>query len=83
MFRITFLSTRYFSHEKTIRITELKVSKYGFNTGPYFPMLGMNTDIYSLNFRIQSEFGKIRTGKISVFGHFSRCEFVNFIEKYE
>ena len=33
---------------------------------------GLNTDIYSVNLRIQSECGKIRTRKYSVFGQFSR-----------
>ena len=52
--------------------TAWKASKYGVISGPYFPVLGMNVDIYSLNIRIQSECKKIRTRKNSVFGHFSR-----------
>ena len=39
--------------------------------GLYFPILGLNTKIYFKNLSIQSEYGKIRTRKISVFGHFS------------
>ena len=39
-----------------------KVSKYGVFSGSYFPVFGLN---------IQSEYGKIRTRKDSVFGHFS------------
>ena len=39
--------------------TTRKVSKYGVISRPYFLVLGLNT-------------GKIRTGKNSVFGHFSR-----------
>ena len=52
------------------------MSKYGVFSGPYFPVLGLNTEIYSVNLRIQSEYRKIRTRKNSVFGHFSRsgCE---------
>ena len=49
-----------------------KVSKYGVFSGPYFPVFGLNTEIYSVNLRIQSEYRKIRTKKNSVFGHFLR-----------
>ena len=52
--------------------TAWKVSKYGFFSGPYFPVPGLNTEIYFVNLRIQSEYGKIRTKKNSAFGHFSR-----------
>ena len=40
--------------------------------GPHFPVFGMNTDIYSVNIRIQSKYRKIRTRKNSVFARFSR-----------
>ena len=43
--------------------TAQKVSKYGVFSGPYFAAFGLNTDIYSVNFRIQSECGKIWTRK--------------------
>ena len=50
--------------------------------GPYFPVFGRNTEIYGVNFRIQFEYGKIRTKKYSVFGDFSRSESVtDFIIK--
>ena len=32
-------------------------------SGPYFPVFGLNTEIYPVNLRIQSKFGKIRTRK--------------------
>ena len=32
-------------------------------SGPYFPVLELNTEIYSINHIIQSEYGKIRTRK--------------------
>ena len=38
-------------------------------SGPYFPVLELNTEIYSVNHRIQSEYRKIRTGKNSLFKH--------------
>ena len=46
------------------------MSKYGIFSGPYFPAFGLNTERYSVSLRIQSEYGKIRTRKNSVFGHF-------------
>ena len=56
-----------------IRLT-WKVSKYGVIFGPYFPVFGLNTEIYSVNVRIHSEYRNIRTRNYSVFGHFSRSE---------
>ena len=49
-----------------------KVSKYGVSSGPYFPVLGLNTEILLF----QSESRKIRTRNNSVFGHFSRSVFL-------
>ena len=45
---------------------------YGVFSGPYFPVFGLNTEIYGVNLCIQSEYRKTRTRKNSVFGHFSR-----------
>ena len=50
--------------------TAWKVSNYGVFSGPYFPAFGLNTERYEVSLRIQSECGKIRTRKKSVFGHF-------------
>ena len=52
--------------------TARKVAKYGVFSGRYFPVFGLNTEIYGVNFRIQSQYRKIATRKNSVFGHFSR-----------
>ena len=49
-----------------------KVSKYGVFSGPYFPVFGLNTEIYGVILRIHSEHRKIRTRKNSLFGHFPR-----------
>ena len=49
-------------------------SKYGVFSGPYFPIFGQNTEIYSVNLRILSECRKIWTRKTSIFGHFSGSE---------
>ena len=48
-----------------------KVFKYGVISSPYFPIFGLNTEIYSVNLRNQSKFRKIRTRSNSVFGYFS------------
>ena len=58
--------------------TTWKVSKYGVFSGPYFPVSGLNTEIYSVNLYIQYEYRKIRTRKYSVFGHFSRSVSAEF-----
>ena len=43
----------------------------GIFSGSYFPAFGLNTEIYSINHRILSKFGKIRTRKNFDFGHLS------------
>ena len=42
------------------------------SSGPYFPVFGLNTKIYSINLPIPPEYKKIRTRKNSIIGHFSR-----------
>ena len=59
--------------------TAWKVSQYGVFSGLYFPAFGLNTERFSLSLRIQSECGKIRTRKKSVFGHFSRSVNKNWL----
>ena len=51
------------SYERKFKVlhTARKVSKYGVFSGPYFPVFGLNTEIYSVNLHIQSKYGKIRT----------------------
>ena len=48
-----------------------KGSKYGVFSGPYFPVFGLNTEIYSVNLCIQFKYRKIWARNNSVFGHFS------------
>ena len=43
--------------------TAWKVSKYGVFSSLYFPAFGLNTEIYALNVRTQSKYGKLRTWK--------------------
>ena len=61
--------------------TGWKMSKYWVISGPYFPVFGLNTEIYSVNLRIQSEYRKIRTRNNSAFGHFSRSDKYTILEK--
>ena len=35
-------------------LTAWKASQYGVISGPYFPVFGMNTEIYGVNLHIQS-----------------------------
>ena len=56
----------------TTEYTAWKVPKYRFFSGPDFLIFGLNTEIYGVNLRIQSEYRKIRTRNNSTFGHFSR-----------
>ena len=55
--------------------------KYGVLSGPYFPVFGLNTEIYGVNLRIHSEHREIRTRKNSIFDHFSRSDSVHLLHK--
>ena len=57
---------------RTLHQCGKEVSKYGVFFGPYFPIFRLNTEIYSVNLRIKSDYRRIRTKKNSVFGRFSR-----------
>ena len=48
------VSNRFYITQMDI-LTARKMSKYGVFSDPYFPVFGLNTDIYSINFRIQSQ----------------------------
>ena len=50
------------------------MSKCGVFSSPYFPVFGLNKEIYGVNLRIQSKHGKDGPEKNSVFRHFSRSE---------
>ena len=66
----------FFVNSKTsCTYTVWNVSKYGIFLGSYFPAFRLlNTDRYFVSLRIHSKCEKIRTRKISIFGHFS-CSF--------
>ena len=53
--------------DRWLTYTVWKVSKYGAFSGPYFPVFGLNTEIYWI-WRTQENTDQ----KNSVFGHFSR-----------
>ena len=65
------MATFIFNHSN-YSMTAWKVYKYGVISGSCFLIFGLNTEIYFVNLRIQSEYTKIRTRNNSVFGHFSR-----------
>ena len=44
-----------------------KVSKYRVFSGPYFQVIGLDTEIYFVNLRIQSKYRKIWTKKNPTF----------------
>ena len=60
--------------------TPPQVSKYRVFSDLCFPTFGMNTGGNSVSLCMQSKYGKIRTRKNSVFGHFSRSSSLsNFV----
>ena len=71
----------YKNHASFHLFTAWKVSKYGVFSGLHFPVFGLNTEIYGVNLRIQSEYRKTRTRKNSVLGNFSRSVFERKIDK--
>ena len=50
-------------------------------SGPYFPTFGLNRERYEVSLCIQSECGKIRTRKHSVFGHLSHNGYFYYLRK--
>ena len=75
-------SMRYWRLIIMMLVTAWKVSEDGVFSGPYFPTSGLNTERYSVTLRIQSECGKTRTRKTSVFAHFSRSGWIIFFVKW-
>ena len=77
-FELYLLQGHYFVEYTLLNLyitdTTWKVSKYGVFSDPNFPIFGLNMESYSVNFRIQSEYGKMQTRKNSTFGHSSHNE---------
>ena len=79
-----FFRHRYFK----LHLHCMKNVKYTVISGPYFPVFGLNTEIYGVNIRIQSKYRKIRTiNNNFVFGPFSRsaamCRTSIFPDKWQ
>ena len=45
-----------------------------YTRSPYFPVFGLNTEIYTLNLRNHSEYRKVQTRNKSLFEHFSSSD---------
>ena len=59
------------SEKWKVKSEKWKVSKYGVISGPYLPVFGLNTEIYSVNLGIQSKYRKMWTSNNSGFGQFT------------
>ena len=78
---LLFLRRTFHTNYKLNIQTARKVSKYGGFSGPYFLALGLNMERYEVSLCIQSECGKIRTRKHSVFGHLSHNGYFYYLRK--
>ena len=58
----------------SIAITAWKVSKYGVISGPYFPLFGVNTEIYVFSPNT-GEYGSERTSYLGTFHAVNYCSF--------
>ena len=70
---------RRFTEKRLRSVTTWKVPESKVSSGLYFPVFGLNTGIYSLNLRIESEYEKIQTRENSVLGRFSRNLWNQFV----
>ena len=50
-----------------------KVSKYGVFSGPYFPVFGLNTEIYGVNLRISRMQENTNQKKLHIWTLFTQC----------
>ena len=57
--------------KKYLRTSTEKCPNKEFFSGSYFPLFRLNAEIYCVNLRIETKYGKIKTRENSVFGHFS------------
>ena len=59
-----------------VQHTPWRMSKYGVLSRPRFPVFGLNAEIYSVNFRFQSEYrGKYEPDKTPYLGTFHAVRF--------
>ena len=66
------------------------MSKHGVFSGPYFPVFGLNTELYGVNFRIQSEYShsvqipeNTDQKKLHIWTLFTQCYFTKNILKFK
>ena len=67
------------NHKVLLKGTAQKVFKYGVYSGPYFPVFGLNTDMYSVNLRFQSEYRKYLPEKTPYLDTFHAVGFHNIV----
>ena len=60
------------SHNESVLINNALKEYENMKENKFFPVFGLNMEIYLVNRHIQSDYRKIRTRKSSAFGHFSR-----------
>ena len=79
LFQLSPVSYRIYCRvlEISVRIIQMRCF-----SGPRFPVLELNSEIYGVNLRIQSKYEKIRTRKNSVFQHLSRSANLNISTKW-
>ena len=70
IFFFIFSMFTWFLYFVALIFSTIHCMKSGNFSGPYFPVFGLNAEIYGVNLRIQSKYKKIRTRKNSIFGHF-------------
>ena len=66
------LSQQLRHNKKKVELIKIHYCDTETVTNPYFPVFALNTEIYTVNLRIQSKYRKIRTRKNSVFERFLR-----------
>ena len=59
-----FFGENLFNH---VSVRCVKIVRIWSFSGPYFPVFGLNTEIYSVNLRIQSECGKEKLQKRTLY----------------
>ena len=69
----------FWSSKSSKSSTVWKKSKYGIFSGPHFSVCGVNSEIYFVSLRIQSEYGKIWIRKNCIWTLFTQCSPVNIL----
>ena len=59
-------------HDRYYSMKRVQIRSFFWSVFSFIPVFGLNTEIYGVNLRIQSEYRKIPTRKNSVFWHLPR-----------